>query len=585
MRLRRWMNVVRGALAFTVLAAGVRLRGTPDAPPVWPHSPFGPVVAQAAAADGGRDAAKGNQVELLSGGYDALLVRLHLIRQAQRSISIQTFIWSNDEVGRLVMYELIEAARRGVKVRIIADQMFSDQDPAIVAFLATVHPNLQIKHYRPTLSRIKPSLLHTMAASVRSFHDVNQRMHSKVLLVDDAVLITGGRNVENGYYDHATGLNYRDRDVLVVGPVVREARAEFEQFWSYRHAVASADLTDVAAEIARGRFRRFDTRADYDFGPYFAELVREADDAALIASRFVAPLRPVARAEFLSDEPGKSRGYFGRTARISRELRQVMLQTRTSLVVQTPYLVLSTPARELFRELRARQPRVDLRISTNSFASTDNLIAYSANYRLRNRYVQDLGLEIHEFKPRPAALPRLFPHHAEIEAVARERAAAGDKRARPPFLCVHAKSFVSDDRLAFVGSFNLDPRSQNLNTEVGLLIEDPVIARQLREEIEADLRPDNSWVIARRVLPLRLDVVNELVGGVLSLSPVDVWPIQNTSSFELLPGREPVPPGHPEFHQRYREVGPFPGTDGVLSTKEIMTRLYKAVGAPLTPIL
>lgn len=577
-------RVFRRIVAILTIVPAAELSFGADAPPAWPDSPFGPVLTQAAAVDHGGERAQGNQVALLSGGYDALLVRIHLIRQARRSIEIQTFIWSNDEAGRLVMYELIEAARRGVQVRIIADQMFSDQDPAVVAFLATVHPRLQIKHYRPTLSRIKPSVLHTLAASVRSFHAVNQRMHSKVMVVDDAVLITGGRNIENGYFDHATGLNYRDRDVLVIGPVVRDAMKEFEQFWSYRHSVASADLTDVAAEIARGRFRRFDQRADYDFGPYFADLVREADDAALIERRFVAPLRPVARAEFLSDEPGKSRGYLGQTARITRELRKALLRTRSSLTVQTPYLVLSNPARELFRELRQREPRVDIRISTNSFASTDNLIAYSANYRLRNRYVQDLELEVHEFKPEPDAMTRLFPRHADIATVARARAAEG-QRARPPFLCIHAKSFVSDDAIAFVGSFNLDPRSQNLNTEVGLLVEDPVFARRLRDEIEADMRPENSWVIGRRVLPLRLDVVNELVGSVLSLSPVDVWPIQNTSSFELLPGCDPVPPSHPDFHRRHREVGPFPGTDGRLGTKEIMTRLYKAVGAPLTPIL
>ncbi|MEJ1974374.1 MAG: phospholipase D-like domain-containing protein [Lacunisphaera sp.] len=110
-------------------------------------------------------------------GYDALLLRIHLIRQARTSIEIQTFIWTNDEVGRLLMYELIEAAKRGVKVRIIADQMVSDQDPATVAWLATVHPNLEIKHYRPPLSRLQPTRAQMVVAGITSFSDVNQRMH------------------------------------------------------------------------------------------------------------------------------------------------------------------------------------------------------------------------------------------------------------------------------------------------------------------------------------------------------------------------------------------------------------------------
>lgn len=558
-------------LGLLVAVAATRLAAV--SPPVA-DSPFAPVVAAVhAAGDTPR-------VVLLSGGYDALLVRVHLIRQAKTSIDVQTFIWTNDEVGRLMVYELLEAARRGVHVRIIADQMFSDQNPAILAYLATAHPNFEVKHYRPTLGRIKPTLLQTAVAGVQSFRDLNQRMHSKVMVFDDAVLITGGRNIENAYFDHALELNYRDRDVLVIGPAAAEAAKTFAQFWNYRQAVASRDLVDVAAVIARGGFRRYDHREDYDFGPYFGELSRQADDVHTITDRFVQPLQPVAKAVFLSDEPGKSRGYFGRTARITRELKRTLERTRSSLVLQTPYLVLSGPARDLLRELERRQPGLRIRISTNSFASTDNLVAYSANYRLRNRYVEDLHLAIYEFKPRPAALLDLFPHYPAIAA-----RAAALQAPRPPFLCVHAKSFVIDDAIAFVGSFNLDPRSQNLNTEVGLLIEDPAVARQLRAEIEADMRPENSWVIARRALPLRLDVVNGLVGGLLSLSPIDVWPIQNTSSFELRPGGLTVPPGDPAFHQHYREAGPFPGTEGLLTTKEILTRLYKAIGTPLMPIL
>ena len=94
-----------------------------------------------------------------------------------------------------------------------------------------------------------------------------------------------------------------------------------------------------------------------------------------------------------------------------------------------------------------------------------------------------------------------------------------------------------------------------------------------------------SWVIARRALPLQLETVNGLVGGLMSLSPIDLWPIQNTSSFELRPGATELPPTHPLFHTHYREAGAFPGTDGIFTTKEILTRLYKVVGAPLTPIL
>ncbi len=547
-------------------------------------SPLAAAVAETASAPTPSDPTRGNQLAMISGGYDALLLRVHLIRSARSSIAIQTFIWTNDECGRLLIYELIEAARRGVKVRIIADHLVSEQDPATIAFLATAHANLEVKHYRPPFSRLKPSLWQKLLAGAFSFHDVNQRMHNKVLLVDSAVLITGGRNIENTYYDHSTAMNFRDRDVLAVGPVVRAAVESFEGFWNYRHAMSSRALVDVEAAIVAGKFRRYATRADYDFGPHFRELDREAGDVGVIATRFVARLKPVQAATFISDEPGKSEMGSAEISRITQALRGAIERARESIVMQTPYLVLSPPAQKLFKEMQQKHPGLRLRIATNSFASTDNLAAYSANYRLRNGYIEDLHLEVHEFKPQPASLLTLFPRQPRLAQLAAARAPAGQV-APAPFLCVHAKSLVIDGRIAFVGSYNLDPRSERLNTEAGLLVEDEAFARDLQAEIERDMRPENSWVIGRRELPLGLEAINGLVDRALSLGPIDLWPIQNTSSFELRPGAREVTPWDAAFQRNYREVGPFPGTDGVLSTKEILTRLFKAVGTPLTPIL
>ncbi len=523
-----------------------------------------------------------NRVAMVSGGYDALLLRVHLIRAANVSVDVQTFIWANDECGRLVMWELIEAARRGVKVRIIADHMFSEQDAETAAFLATVHPNLEIRHYRPTMNRIKPTLAHTVAAGARSFRGINQRMHNKVMVFDRAVLITGGRNIENGYFDHATELNFRDRDVVATGPVARTAAESFGAYWNFKHVVPSRELSDVAAVLERGTYRRFERKADWDFGGYFGGLDADAAEAG---TRFGQKLRPVKRAVFWADEPGKKRGWFiGKAAQITRELTGTIKEARERIVIQTPYLVLSNRARELFRDVQRERPGLRIEVSTNSFAATDNIMAYSANYRLRNRYVQELGMRVFEFKPEPAAMAELFPRHGEMATRARRLIAEG-RQQRMPFLCVHAKSMTIDGRVAFVGSYNLDPRSENLNTEVGLLVEDEAFARQLEAEMQRDMRPENSWTVARRKLPLKMDVVNGLVGGVLSLSPLDVWPIQNTSSFELRPGAAPVGMEDPRFHERYDEVGAFPGTEGMFTTKEILTRIYKVVGPGLTPVL
>ncbi len=567
---------LRRGLALAALAAGAAASAS-DLPAPLAGSPFGDLLVRDAAAP-----APVHRAARLEVGRDALLVRLHLIRAARRSVDLQTFIWSNDEAGRLLLWELLEAARRGVKVRVIADQLFSETDPETIAFVATAHPNLEVRHYRPAFGRIDPALWRQALAGLLAFRATNQRMHNKVMLVDGAVLLTGGRNVENAYFDHATEYNYRDRDVLVTGPAAAEAAEVFRHYWEFRHAVPGRALKDVAREIARGKFRRYERREDWDFGPSLGALAAEAGDAALVAARFVAPLRPVRAVWFISDEPGKARGWLRRTApRGTLALRAAVERGEADILVQTPYLVLSPAARDLVRDLRAKRPGLRFRVSTNSLASTDNLLAYSANYRLRPVAIGQLGLEVHEFKPRPAVLAALFPGHAEVD----RRAAAERPGVRPPYFSLHAKSLVVDQAVAFVGSYNLDPRSENLNTECGVLVEDEDFARGLRAEIERDLRPENSWVVARRDLPLGLDAVNGLVGGLLRLSPLDIWPVQNTSSFERHPGAPDVAPGHPDFHRHHRDVGSFPGTEGFLDQKEILARLYKAVGAPLTPIL
>ena len=154
-----WMWVMSGL----VIAASLQLMAAP-----LETSPLRATIVAASAAADAKDPAVGNYVASLSNGYDALLLRVHLIRQARTSVAIQTFIWTNDECGRLLIYELIEAAKRGVKVRILADHLISEQDPATVAFLATAHPNLEVKHYRPSLARMKPSLWRKLLAGALS---------------------------------------------------------------------------------------------------------------------------------------------------------------------------------------------------------------------------------------------------------------------------------------------------------------------------------------------------------------------------------------------------------------------------------
>lgn len=551
--------------------------------PPFADSPFGPLAAKAEASfSRHEDRTRGNSIIILDNGFDALLLRVHLIRNARRSIDLQTFIWVNDECGRLMMYELIEAAKRGVKVRIIVDSFGAEEDPGLVAFLATVHPNLKIAHYRPVADRVQASALSKAAEMVFFLRDSNQRMHNKIMTFDDVIGITGGRNIQNAYFNFGTEFNFKDRDVAVIGPATRTMSASFERFWVYRHSVPSRELKDVARAIRSGSYDARRDRDDFRFNGLFVELSHDADESRVIRERFLAHLIEADKVEFVADRPGKKKtGFFGLGGKAELTERMFALAdvVRKDLIIQSPYLVLDERGKEAFRKIRRRG--VKTTISSNSFGAADHLVTYAANYRMRSFYVEELGFVIYEYKPYPTDLLKVIPRYAELERRARLDA-GGDSEVRGPLVCIHAKSFVLDDRLAYIGSYNLDPRSGNLNTEVGLMIEDAKVATALKESILRDTLPGNSWVIAKRKGPLT--EVNALLASVSSRSPLDLWPIKNTTSFELIPGFLPVSPGDRRFYDYYRDIGSFPGVEGI-SEEEIITRIFSAIGKAATPLL
>lgn len=546
-------------------------RMSPDVSPLFPF-----VKRAVLGLHEGKDATDSNYVCVINNGINALILRLHLIRYARKSIDVQTFIFSDDEVGQLFTYEFIQAAKRGVKVRIIADHISSARNVEAAAFLATVHPNITFKHYRPVAGRMDPSPLQEMLNALLP-NRTNQRMHNKLFLVDDLMAITGGRNIEDAYYDFSTGVNFKDRDVLILGPVATDMKVSFNAFWTFHRSIRSRNLPDVIKAIKKGDFKRPETRADFGLDDRFATVERLAMNPEYIREVFAKRLIKPTRVVFLADKPGKNRKFliFGGGGRITKQLAEVIQLAEESLVIQSPYLVLDSRMRRLFKRIKKDHPGLRIIISSNSFAATDSTIAYSANYRLRSAYIEDVGAEIYEYKPHPADMLHIFPQFPAMQARAESEGAS-----KPPHLCLHAKSLVVNERHTFIGSYNLDPRSANLNTEVGLLIDDPVVATLVRNDILRDCLPQNSWVINKRRMPLSLDHVNRLVEGTLRHTPVDIWPIRNTTSFALRRKRPAVAPYHPDFYDCYKDAGHFPGISDELTGKAIMTRLLKTISSP-----
>jgi cardiolipin synthase C len=542
-----------------------------------------------------------HQLLLLEAGQDALLAQIHLIRAAQRSIDVQSFIFAEDDAGYFVLEELLAAARRGVRVRVLVDQLFSVDDVRLLARLAHAHVNFRMRMYNPTFGEAHTDKLQFVAGIVCCFRRFNHRMHNKLLLVDGLLGVTGGRNYQNRYFDWDASFNYRDRDVLVAGPAAADMQASFDRFWRHRLSVPIAALRDVR----RARARR-DPGAEVLQPPELAradrmlDLSAQADSPALVERQLAAPMLATGAVAYLSDRPN---GRFTRdeaSAPVSQRLRELVAEARDEVMLQTPYLVLSEPAQTLFRSLRARPDPPTVRVSTNSLAATDAFPVYALSHKYKRRYLREFGFRIHEYKPFPASGPIDPGASGAVDAAVigawagegRRTAMGIPYRRRGPLplrhagmrISLHAKSMVIDRRVAIVGTHNFDPRSDRFNTESIVVVEDPAVSAALAAQIERDMLPENAWTIAPRPKPPVLSGLNYSLGKVSEQLPLfDLWPWRYATSWEINPGCEPLPPRDPGFRDCYQPVGDFPEVE--LSTKAIYTRILTAFGAGLRPIL
>lgn len=461
------------ALVLSAFAAGA----TPAAPAADapPASRFETDLAGATrdllASHPGRSAAT-----TLERGELSLLTRAWLADHAARSMDVQYFIWTADNVGRLAMESLLRAADRGVKVRVQVDDFMLDA-PSDLLLALDGHPNLEIRVYNPN-ARTGVGFWRRMWNLLTSFRAVNQRMHNKGLIVDGALAVTGGRNLADEYFDFHHGFDFRDRDLLVAGPVVDSMQAAFEIYWasplSRPVAALLPPLSGAAQDSVRAAIRAY--AADtLNFAPDVRAALRD------LPGRFGAVISTLAwgEARFVTDAPGKNPGDqgLGGGGETTRFLAELLRGAKRSVTIQTPYLIPDDATLALFRELTAKG--VSLRISTNSLANNDNLQAVSG-YRKRREEILAAGVEVHEMKPHPGIQERLQERLPRMKA------------GRPVFV-LHAKTLVVDSERVFIGTFNLDPRSMHLNTESGILFEHAGMAREVEDAISVDMAPENSW--------------------------------------------------------------------------------------------
>ncbi|MCJ7557907.1 MAG: phospholipase D family protein [Gammaproteobacteria bacterium] len=419
-------------------------------------------------------------VYILEKGEEALIGRAWLSQHATQSIDIQYFIWSTDNIGTLAAEQLLRAAERGVKVRVLVDDLMIDAEEQTLLLLSA-HPSVQIRIYNPNLS-VGVSLWDRLFNTATDFRAVNQRMHDKTAIFDGIAGITGGRNMADEYFDFDHEYNFRDRDVLLLWPAVSEMRENFEEFWASPLAVPVEQILGEPARVPtpeQVRERARELHAYADDPANFEPEIRQA--IADVSTHFPELLQAMSweSVAFISDVPGKNSGEsgLGGGGESTRRLVEAISAARSSVLIQSPYLILPEGGIELLKALCARGVRV--RVSTNSLASTDNIPAFSGYYKQRSRLLE-AGVELFEFKPDPGIQAELLERYPRL----------ADEN---PIFALHAKSMVIDGTVIFIGTFNLDPRSANLNTEVGVLVESQELGRQLTRSIERDIRPENSW--------------------------------------------------------------------------------------------
>ncbi len=527
-------------------------------------------------------------VTILEQGDDALLARIHLIRAARKSIDIQTFIWTDDPTSRFIFDELVAAAERGVLVRILIDALNRSGSPEQLARMARSHRNVEICLYKPLAEYVQQGSFGVWDNVLFKFKRMNRRMHNKLLLIDGRIGIAGGRNYEGKYYDRNPHFLFRDRDVIVAGPAVMDMQYSFELFWEDEDAVFLTQFLDVQAEfdmlIPDGK--SFSDPVDYWM---FKEVDQLANERMLSRVRKGLKIYEADRVQFIYDTPRKFHG--GKEhMEFDEWFEDVLNVAEQRLVYQTPYLIYSRDTRKTFNKIVKNNPDFRIIASSNSLAAADHIHVYALSFKHRKELYKKSGIDIYESKPYPADQKQYIHNHPALVEWAIDLSGIENVEdiehicRTGPRLCIHAKSFVIDRRIAMIGSHNFDPRSARLNTECGVFIGDEEVAGVLEDLILNACEPRNSWTVSKRPTVPVISYFSGFMGGISSALPFfDIWPYRYTTNYELKEGTVPLLPRDPVFQENYIDVGYFPEVPN--SSTVINTRLMKAFGGWARPMM
>ena len=415
---------------------------------------------------------------LFASGSDAFTLRVQMADRAERTLDVQYFIFKDDTTGKLLMSAILQAASRGVRVRVLMDDSEARGQDDRLAALAN-NANVEVRLYNPFYYRGSNPLLRITEFTL-TISRLDYRMHNKLFVVDNAIAVVGGRNVGDEYFDMGDAPQFGDYDVLAVGPIVRDLSRSFDEYWNSSLAIPAlaldgykpAKLAAVKDQLAEHKDALHDSpeeRAVRSGKPLAGVL---AGDGSLVW----------AKGEVLVDSPDKASVEGGEAigSLFRHRLLAAMADVQKNLLIVSPYFVPGDNGLALLQTLRARGVRV--RVLTNSLLSTD-VLAVQAGYQHYRIPLLEAGVELYEVKP--------LPGKPQPRGGALKEPSSGQ-------FSLHAKAYVFDDRRIFIGSANFDSRSMHLNTEIGLMIDSAELAKQVSARFNTIASPANSFVLALR---------------------------------------------------------------------------------------
>lgn len=456
-------------------------------------------------------------MSLITEGTDAFLTRMALLSMAERSVDVQYYIWRSDIIGKLLMNRMLEVADRGVRVRILLDDLSLDGKTKDILYAMDHHQNIDVRIYNPFSSgryKVRAALVDTAR--------INHRMHNKSFTIDNQYTIVGGRNIEENYYSANEISNFADLDMVAVGPVVAEVGAQFDIYFNSTLAIPAYAFDDYDAH--KNTLTKVQKElSDYVLSVQDSDYASDLRNSALyqqIMSGLTdnnATLRYKGIAHVVYDSPDKTLGKSElETTYMISSLRPHINKIENTFELISPYFVPGDAGSKFLGDLVKKGVKV--RVLTNSLASTDGIMAQSGYARQRYNLLKK-GVELYELKPK-----------------AKSKASRSLKRSAKAKSGLHTKTYIFDRKEIFIGSFNFDPRSAQINTELGIVSEIPEMAKYVASE----LFDGNAESFAYRVIldndeVTWIDTVGETETRYTHQPETSAWRRFNLNLYSLLP--------------------------------------------------